>query len=479
VSLPVLDKTPFDGFRDECGVVGVWGHAEAANLAYLGLHALQHRGQEGAGIVASDGLQLRALRGQGLVADVFRDAAALEALAGTRAIGHVRYSTAGGSDVTNVQPLMVRYGGGSMALAHNGNYVNARSVREELEAEGAIFQSSSDTEVLVHLVARSRQRSFVNRVVDALARVQGAGSVLVLTERMLLAARDPHGFRPLVLGRLAAGGWVFASETVALDLIGATYVRDIGPGEVVVIDGDGISSFHPFPRAESKSCIFEYVYFARPDTMLWGRDVYSVRRRLGRRLAQEQPCAVDMVVPVPDSGVAAALGYARELGAPFELGLIRNHYVGRSFIEPSQRIRDFGVKLKLNPVPGLLAGQRVAVVDDSLVRGTTCRKIVRLLREAGVAEVHLRIAAPPTVGPCWYGIDTPTREELIASRNEVEEIGRFVGADSIGYLSLEGLHAAVNEGEGGHCDACFSGRYPVLHDDLKRGPQLPLFAESS
>ncbi len=481
MSLPILDepRTPFDGFRDECGVVGIWGHAEAANLAYLGLHALQHRGQEGAGIVASDGLQLRAMRGQGLVADVFRDRDALEALAGSRAIGHVRYSTAGGNEAANVQPLMVRYGGGGLAIAHNGNYVNARSVREELEAEGAIFQSSSDTEVLVHLVARSRQRSFVNRVVDALARVQGAGSVLVLTERMMLATRDPHGFRPLVLGQLPGGGWVFASETPALDLIGATFVRDLSPGEVVVVDQDGLTSFHPFPRTKPRACIFEYVYFSRPDTMLWGKDVYSVRRELGRRLAQEQPCDVDMVLPVPDSGVAAALGFAREIQAPFELGLIRNHYVGRSFIEPNQRIRDFGVKLKLNPVPGLLTGQRVAVVDDSLVRGTTCRKIVRLLRAAGVAEVHLRIAAPPTVGPCWYGIDTPTREELIASRNEIEEIGRFVGADSIGYLSLQGLHAAVHEGEDGFCDACFSGQYPVLHDDLQRGPQLPLFAEST
>lgn len=477
--LPVLKETPLDGFRDECGVVGIWGHVEAANLAYLGLYALQHRGQEGAGIVSSDGLHLKAMRGRGLVADVFRDKERLSTLVGTRAIGHVRYSTAGGDEDANVQPLMVRYGGGNLAVSHNGNYVNARSVREELEAEGAIFQSSSDTEVLVHLVARSRQRSFVNRVVDALSRVQGAGSVLVMTERLMIATRDPHGFRPLVLGRLPGGGWVFASETPALDLIEATYVRDIDPGEVVVVDNDGLSSFHPFPRSEPTPCIFEYVYFSRPDSRLWGRDVYSVRRRLGVKLAEEQPCEVDMVLPVPDSGVAAALGFARGVGAPFELGLVRNHYVGRSFIEPSQRIRDFGVKLKLNPIPGLLEGQRVAVVDDSLVRGTTCKKIVRMLRAAGVAEVHLRIAAPPTVGPCWYGIDTPTREELIASRNDVEEIGRYVGADSIGYLSVEGLHEAVHDSEAGFCDACFSGQYPILHDDLRRGPQLPLFTEPS
>jgi amidophosphoribosyltransferase len=458
-----------------CGVVGIWGHPEAANLAYLGLHALQHRGQEGAGIVSSDGTRLHTLRGRGLVADVFGDRTELDRLGGDRAVGHVRYATTGPSAEANVQPLTVQYKAGGLAIAHNGNFVNATSLRESLEAEGALFQSTTDTEVVVHLIARSQQGSLINRVVDALGKVKGAWSILMLTPDVLIAGRDPLGFRPLVLGRHPGGGWVVCSETCALDLIGAEYVRDISPGEIVVIDAQGLSSFHPFPRVDAKPCIFEYLYFARPDTGLWGQDVYSVRMRLGRRLAEEQPADVDMVIPVPDSGVAAAIGYARAQGVPFELGLVRNHYVGRSFIEPSQPIRDFGVKLKLNPIPGLLAGKKVAVVDDSLVRGTTCRKIVRMLRKAGATEIHLRIAAPPTTGSCFYGIDTPNPSELIASHNEVNEIGRFVGADSIGYLSISGMHEAVGSPQSAHCDACFSGSYPVLHDDLQRRPQLPLF----
>ena len=461
-----------------CGVVGVWGHPEAANLCYLGLHALQHRGQEGAGIVSSDGHRLHAKRGRGLVGDVFRDRHHLARLPGRRAIGHVRYSTTGASDLTNVGPLIACWSGG-LAIAHNGNLVNAASTREELEEEGALFQSTSDTEVLTHLIARSRQKSFLNRVVDALGRVRGAWSLVMLTPRMMIAGRDPHGFRPLVLGRRkASGAWVVASETTALDLITADFVREIAPGELVVIDDGGLTSFHPFPPSGPRPCVFEHVYFARPDTMLWGQDVYSVRHRMGVQLAAEQPADVDLVTPVPDSGTTAALGYARTLGIPFELALVRSHYVGRSFIEPNQQIRDFGVKLKLNPVPGILEGKRIAVVDDSLVRGTTCAKIVRMLRKSGASEVHLRIAAPPTIAPCWYGIDTPTREELVASRMEVAEIGRFVGADSIGYLSVEGMHEAVAAGgtaEAGWCDACFTGRYPVLHDDLVRRPQLPLF----
>ncbi len=461
-----------------CGVVGVWGHPEAANLAYLGLHALQHRGQEGAGIVSSDGHRLHTKRGRGLVADVFRGRRHLARLPGRRAIGHVRYSTAGASDDANVGPVVACWGGG-LAIAHNGNLLNATSVREELEAEGALFQSTSDTEVLTHLVARSRQKSFLNRVVDALGRVRGAWSLLMLTPRMMIAGRDPYGFRPLVLGRRrASGAWVVVSETTALDLIAADFVRDISPGELVVIDDSGLTSFHPFPPAAPHSCVFEQLYFARPDTMLWGQDVYSVRHRVGEQLAKEQPAEVDLVTPVPDSGTTAALGFARTLGVPFELALVRSHYVGRTFIEPNQQIRDFGVKLKLNPVPGMLDGKRIAVVDDSLVRGTTCAKIVRMLRKAGATEVHLRIAAPPTIAPCWYGIDTPTREELVACRMEVPEIGRFVGADSIGYLSVEGMHEAVAAGgtpEAGWCDACFTGRYPVLHDDLARRPQLRLF----
>jgi len=467
-----------DRFQHECGLVGVWGHPEASTLAYLGLHALQHRGQEGAGIVASDGRQLYAHRARGLVQEVFGRRETLLPLKGDRAVGHVRYSTAGGTaDVANVQPLVARFAGSGLAVAHNGNLVNAVSLRAELEAEGAIFQASSDTEIVVHLVARSKQRTLVNRVVDALTRVKGAWTLLLLTPTQMVAVRDPMGFRPLVLGRHPGGAWIFASETCALDLIEASYVRDVEPGEVVVVEQGGLTAFRPFPKQPPQQCVFEYLYFARPDTRLWGRDVYLARQRLGERLAKEQPAEADMVVPVPDSGVAAALGYARALGLPFELGLVRNHYVGRSFIEPSQQIRDFGVKLKLNPQPELLRGKRVVVVDDSLVRGTTCRKIVGILRRAGAVEVHLRIAAPPTTGPCYYGIDTPTREELIASRNEIAEIGRWVGADSIGYLSIEGMHQSVHGAEPAFCDACFSGRYPVLHEDLERRPQLPLFTE--
>ncbi len=464
-----------DHFRDECGVVGVWGHVEAATLCHLGLHALQHRGQEGAGIVSSDGRDLYGHRGVGLVADVFGRPERITSLRGDRAIGHVRYSTAGTSDLRNVQPLQVEFAGQRLAVAHNGNLVNARSLKAELENEGAIFHATSDTEIIVHLIARSRQKSFMNKVVDAMGKVEGAWSLLFLTPELLVAARDPMGFRPLVLGRGKDGAWVVASETCALDLIEATYERDVEPGELVIIDDLGLTSFHPFPQSPRAQCVFEYLYFARPDTRLWGRDVYTVRMRLGEQLAQEQPADVDIVVPVPDSGVSAALGYANALDVPFHLGLIRNHYVGRSFIEPTQKIRDFGVKLKLNPVPGLLTGKRVAVVDDSLVRGTTCAKIVRMLRKAGVAEVHLRIAAPPTTGRCFYGIDTPTRAELIASGNTVTEIGHYVGADSIGYLSVPGMHAAAHNNEGGYCDACFSGQYPLephADDDV---PQLGLF----
>jgi len=462
-----------DHFRDECGVVGVWGHPEASTLCHLGLHALQHRGQEGAGIVSWDGERMNAHRGLGLVADVFGRPSRIAALAGDRAIGHVRYSTAGTSTLANVQPLLVTAAGTRIGIAHNGNLVNAATLREELAEAGAIFQTTSDTEIVVHLMARSRQKSFTNKLVEALGRVTGAWSLVILTPDTLVAARDPMGFRPLVLGRLANGGHVVASETCALDLLDATYERDVEPGELVIIDAHGLTSFHPFPAEPRNQCVFEHLYFARPDTRLWGQDVYETRLRLGAQLAEEQPADVDLVIPVPDSGTTAAIGYASALSLPFQLGLIRNHYVGRSFIEPSQRIRDFGVKLKLNPVSSLLRGKRVAVVDDSIVRGTTCKKIVRMLRRAGAAEVHLRIAAPPTTGPCFYGIDTPTREELIAASNSVTEIGRYVGADSIGYLSVEGMHVAVDDG-GGYCDACFSGRYPLEPDQPTR-PQLALF----
>jgi len=464
-----------DRFQEECGLVGVWQHPEAANLAYLGLHALQHRGQEGAGIVSSDGKDMYSHRGQGLVADVFGRKERITQLAGDRAIGHVRYSKAGASDLSCVQPLLVQRAGQGLAVAHNGNFVNAASLRQGLEDEGAIFQSSTDTEILVHLIARSRQRSLVNRAVDALTRIKGAWSLLIMSPGQMVAARDPMGFRPLVLGRHPDGAWLVASETCALDLLEGEYVRDIEPGEVVVLDADGVASFKPFPPQQRHRCIFEHLYFARPDTSLWGQGVYEVRQRLGEQLARESPAEADLVIPVPDSGVAAALGYAHATGIQFQLALVRNHYVGRSFIEPSQPIRDFGVKLKLNPLSHLLEGKRVVVVDDSLVRGTTCRKIVRMLKRARVSEVHLRIASPPTTGSCFYGIDTPSTSELIASRNEVSEIGRFVGADSIGYLSIGGMHAAVHRGEGGYCDACFSGRYPVLDDGPEGAPQLPLF----
>jgi amidophosphoribosyltransferase len=465
-----------DRFREECGVIGIWQHPEAANLAYLGLHALQHRGQEGAGIVSSDGRSMYVHRGQGLVADVFGRRDRIHQLVGEQAIGHVRYSTSGASDLSCVQPLLVQRQGEGLAVAHNGNFVNAATLRTQLEEEGAIFQSSTDTEILLHLVARSKQSSLVNRAVDALNRIKGAWTLLMLTPGEMIAARDPWGFRPLVLGRHPDGAWLVASETCALDLVEGEYVRDVEPGEVVVFDRTGVASFKPFPPQERNRCIFEYLYFARPDTSLWGQGVYEVRQRLGEQLARECPAEADMVLPVPDSGVAAALGYSRETGIPFQLGLVRNHYVGRSFIEPTQQIRDFGVKLKLNPLSHLLEGKRVVVVDDTLVRGTTCRKIVRMLRKARVAEVHLRIAAPPTTGSCFYGIDTPSSSELIASGNEVSEIGRFVGADSIGYLSIGGMHGAVHEGQNGYCDACFSGRYPVTHDDLQGVPQLPLFS---
>ncbi len=446
-----------DHFHDECGLFGIFGSSEAANLTYLGLHALQHRGQESAGIAATDNGHLSMHRDLGLVRDVFTEAI-LKQLEGDRAIGHVRYSTAGGSHLKNAQPLAVDYELGSLAVAHNGNLTNYEELRSRLESNGSIFQSTSDSEVLVHLIAHSRQKTHVDRVADALRQVRGAFSLLFLTGEHLIAVRDPNGFRPLSIGRFG-DGWVFASEPPAFDLIAAEYVRDVEPGEMVVVSERGLESFYPFGEAERHMCIFEYVYFARPDSVLNGISVYEARKRLGRTLAREAPAEADVVVPVPDSGVAAALGYAQAASIPFELGLIRSHYVGRTFIEPQSSIRHFGVRLKLNPVRGVLEGKRVVVVDDSLVRGTTSRKIVKMLRHAGATEVHLRISAPPTRWPCFYGIDTPSRSELIASNHSVEEIGRYITCDSLGYLSVEGLHAAV--GGNGYCNACFTGDYPV------------------
>jgi amidophosphoribosyltransferase len=464
-----------------CGIFGVFGHPEAANLTYLGLYALQHRGQESAGIVASDGYELRAHRGMGHVSDIFR-VETLAALSGPRAIGHVRYSTAGSSTLENAQPIVVRQRWGSLAVGHNGTLVNAIELREELEGHGSIFQSEMDTEVIPHLMARSRAKSLPDRVVDALKRVKGAYSLLFLTEDTLIAARDPNGFRPLVLGRLG-NAWILSSETCALDLIEATFVREVEPGEVLIIDAGGLSTFRPFP-AESPvtRCIFEAVYFSRPDSRTADGTLYEVRKRLGRELAREHPVEADVVIPVPDSGVPAAIGYAQATGIPFETGLIRNHYIGRTFIEPRQSIRHFGVKIKLNAVRDVLNGKRVVVVDDSIVRGTTARKIIKMVRQAGAREVHFRISSPPTTHPCYYGIDTPTRSELIAASHAIEEIRQYVTADSLGYLSLEGLRRAVHpEGrvDGPYCDACFSGRYPVRFPGMERLNQLALFPSAA
>jgi len=454
-----------------CGIFGIMGHPEASNLTYLGLHALQHRGQESAGIIASDGTGLRAHREMGLVADIFT-APVIEKLPGSSAIGHVRYSTAGVSHLKNAQPLSVEYVGGQMAVAHNGNLVNARDVRQALESHGAIFQSDSDTEVVIHLIARSKQPTFEKKVVEALSQVKGAYSILFLTEKKLVAVRDPFGFRPLVLGRLK-NAWVLASETTALDLIEAEFIREIEAGEMVVIDEEGLRTSQPFAPTRQGRCIFEQVYFARPDSVQFGASVYEVRKELGRQLAREQPApGADLVIAVPDSGVPAAIGYAQASGIPYDVGLIRSHYVGRTFIEPQQSIRHFGVKLKLAAVKQVLKGKRVVVVDDSIVRGTTSRKIVKMLKAAGAVEVHLRISSPPTQWPCYYGIDTPSRQELIASSHSTEEIARYVTADTLGYLSMEGLGSSVGDKEQKtFCTACFSGRY--LAGDVGQPEPIP------
>ncbi|AJE03368.1 amidophosphoribosyltransferase [Geobacter pickeringii] len=459
---------------EECGIFGVYGHPEAANLTYLGLYALQHRGQESCGIVSSDGRTLFSHKSMGLVADVFGDQEIFKKLPGRSAIGHVRYSTTGDSVIKNVQPIMVDYSRGSIAVAHNGNLVNAQTVKDELEAWGSIFQTTMDTEVLLHLLATSKQNSLEDRIAEALGRVKGAYCLLFLTETRMIAARDPQGFRPLCLGKLGEG-WVVASESCALDLIEAEFIREIEPGEIVVITKDGVSSHFPLAKTEAAPCIFEFVYFARPDSYIFGKNVYMVRKEFGRQLAREHQVDADIVIPVPDSGVPAALGYAQESGIPFELGLIRNHYIGRTFIEPQQSIRHFGVKIKLNPVRDILKGKRVVVIDDSIVRGTTSRKIVKMVRNAGAKEVHVRISSPPTSYPCYYGIDTPTRKELISSSHTIDEIRRYITADSLGYLSEEGLLEAVGTGTNPYCKACFSGGYPIRFPKLAAEPQLDLF----
>src|SRR6184192_4151483 len=465
--------TKSDKFRDECGVVAIYSHPEAETLAYLGLHALQHRGQESAGIVTSDGMSLHIHKSMGLVADIFTEKK-LSRIRGTLAIGHTRYSTTGDSALLNAQPIMVQSNKGMIALAHNGNLTNAGEIRARMEAQGSIFQTSSDTEVIVHLIAQSREHTLPEAIADALRRVEGAFSLVMLSSDRIFAARDPRGFRPLAMGRIARlegqkqDTIVFASETCAFDLIGATYEREVKPGELVIVGPEGITSRFYSPIAAQSSCIFEHVYFSRPDSLVFGRPVQASREGLGRELAREAPADADIVVPVPDSGVTAALGYSAESGIPFRFGLIRNHYVGRTFIEPEQRVRDFGVRLKLNPVRSILTGKRVILIDDSIVRGTTSRKIVRMVRDAGAKEVHIRISCPPTISPCFYGVDTPRQRELIAANKSVEEIREFIGADSLVYLSLEGTKRACAEGERtSYCTACYTGSYPTNWVDVE------------
>jgi amidophosphoribosyltransferase len=460
--------------EEECGIFGIYNHPEAANLTYLGLYALQHRGQESCGIVSSDGGTLHSHKDMGLVADVFGNPEIFKKLPGRAAIGHVRYSTTGSSILKNVQPLMVDYSRGSIALAHNGNLVNAQIIKDELEAWGSIFQTTMDTEIIVHLLATSKANSLVDRLTEALNGIKGAYCLLLLTETRMIAVRDPNGFRPLCLGKLG-DSYVVASESCALDLIEAELVREIEPGEIIVIDKDGLNSYFPFKKVEPTPCIFEFVYFARPDSYIFGKNVYAVRKELGRQLAREHKIDADIVIPVPDSGGPAALGYAQESGIRFEFGLMRNHYVGRTFIEPQQSIRHFGVKIKLNPVRDILKGQRVIVIDDSIVRGTTSRKIIKMIRSAGAKEVHALISSPPTSYPCYYGIDTPTRKELISSSHTIEEIRKYITADSLGYLSEDGLLQSVGTGNQRYCKACFSGDYPVKFPKLAPESQLGLF----
>jgi amidophosphoribosyltransferase len=458
---------PWDKLKEECGIFGIVSHPEAARLAYLGLYALQHRGQESAGIVSSDRKKLYLEKGMGYVADLFSESR-LERLRGDLALGHVRYSTAGESAAWNAQPILVDCWRGSIALAHNGNLTNALHLRHDLERDGAIFHSTSDSEVILHLISRSRRRTLQEAFVEALRIVQGAFSLLLMTPEYLLAARDPHGFRPLCIGRLN-DSYVIASETCAFDLINAEYIRDVEPGEVVRIEENSLESQLPLPKEKPAHCVFEHIYFSRPDSLVFGRTVNASRREMGKYLAREHPVEADVVVPVPDSGVSAAIGYAQESGIPLEFGLIRNHYIGRTFIEPKQSIRNFGVKVKLNPVREILQGKRIVLVDDSIVRGTTSKKIVHIIRGAGAKEIHIRITAPPIIAPCYYGIDIPTRSELIASTKSIDEIRRFIGCDTLGYLSLESVLKSVEDRKN-YCSACFTDNYPTpLTQDDKQG----------
>lgn len=473
-----------DKFHEECGVFGVFGTEDAAAFTALGLHALQHRGQEAAGIVSYDGKRFHPHRAMGLVGDIFSDREVIDRMPGDSAIGHNRYSTAGETVLRNVQPLYADYSFGGLALAHNGNLTNARQLRRELVQAGSLFQSTMDTEVIQHLIATSREARLLDRVIEALRAVDGAYSLVAMSRRKLIGARDPLGVRPLVLGQIG-DAWIIASETCALDIIGADFVRDVEPGEIIVIDDDGLHSHEPNPPARKRFCIFEYIYFARPDSNVDGKNVYEARKAIGAEMARECPVDADLVIPVPDSGVPAAIGYAAEAGIPFELGLIRNHYVGRTFIEPTDEIRHLGVRLKHNANRGQLDGKRVILVDDSIVRGTTSQKIVEMVRNAGAVEVHVRISSPPTKSPCFYGIDTPQASELLAANHDVDGIRRLIGADSLAYVSMDGLYRAM--GETGrdndapqYCDACFSGEYPIALTDMNdtdNTSQMSLLAE--
>ena len=476
-----LTTIPFDGdkLREECGVFGVFGHQDAAALTALGLHALQHRGQEAGGIVSFDGDAFHAERHVGLVGDTFTKREVIDRLAGTRAIGHVRYSTHGGAGAHNIQPLFAEFSGGGFAIAHNGNLTNALTLQRELTKRGSIFQSTSDTEVILHLTATAGRTLLADRLIDALKRVEGAWSLVCLSTKKMIGCRDPLGVRPLILGDLD-GAVILASETCALDIIGARFVRDVAPGEMVIVTDDGIESTFPFATAPSRFCVFEYVYFARPDSVVEGRGVYEARKRIGAELAREQPVPADLVVPVPDSGTPAAIGFAEAAGLPFDLGIIRNHYVGRTFIEPSDAIRHMGVRLKHNANSAVIAGKRIVLVDDSIVRGTTSQKIVQMIREAGASEVHMRIASPPTVHSCFYGVDTPEESQLIAAQKSVAEIADFIKVDSLGFLSIDGLYRAVGEArrdaaQPQFCDACFTGAYPTRLTDRDPGDNVRPF----
>jgi amidophosphoribosyltransferase len=477
-----------DKLHEECGVFGIWNVVDAAAVTALGLHALQHRGQEATGIVSYDGARFHTQRGLGLVGDNFGDAKVIAGLPGPIAVGHNRYATTGDTVLRNVQPLYADFEFGGFAVAHNGNLTNAHTLRRALVRRGCLFQSTTDSEVFIHLIAISLYSTVVDRLIDALKQVVGAYSLVALSNEALIGVRDPLGVRPLILGRIGAsgtGGWVLASETCALDIVGAEFIRDVEPGEIVVINDQGVRSIKPFTRAPERFCVFEYIYFARPDSVVEGMPVYEARKRIGAELARETNVPADVIVPVPDSGVPAAMGYALESGIPFELGIIRNHYVGRTFIEPTDHIRNLGVKLKHSANRAMLAGRRVVLVDDSIVRGTTSRKIVEMVRQAGAAEVHMRISSPPTTHSCFYGIDTPERGKLLAARHDVEEMAHLIGADSLAFISIDGLYRALGKpardpNKPFYCDACFTGDYPIAIPDMEDNSnrQLSLLAEN-